>query len=188
MSQETQTLSLEGYTPPSNGCEQHAHPGHPPLVPFLHPQGRQGLAQDHPHELWHRRRPREQTSPDLPAAHHLCAHHAPRALQSSRGLGLDASLPGAAGWTLGSDRSTRTDGYDGCSQSENDEETRLCGRSLQTHRAAPCGAYPSGALSLPLSGRGAKTRRLDAEPGSGSAVPSPALWGPLQGAGHILTM
>ena len=71
-----------------------------------------------------------QTSP-LPAICVPTVHHGPSRVAGGWARGRDASLPGAAGWMLGSDRSTRTDGYDGCSQSEN-----------RTRRSPSAGAEP----------------------------------------------
>lgn len=188
MSQETQTLSLEGYRAPSNGCEQHAHRGHPPLVPSLRPQSRQGLAQDHPHELWHRRRPREQTSPDLPAAHHGAPtmHHGP-----SRAAGGWAWMPASR---------EQQDGLWGATAAPGLMAMMDVRRVKTTRRRASAGGASrhTGLRHAVLTPQGpclchcrAGVPRPGAwtpSPALGALFPSPALWGPLQGAGHILTM
>lgn len=117
-------------------------------------------------------------TPPLPAICVPTVHCGPSRVAGGRAWGRDASLPGEAGWTLGGDRSTRTDVCDGCSQSEN-----------RTRRSPSAGAeppdtpgHPSGALPSALSG--ARTPSL----ALGALFPSPAPWGPLRGVGSILTM
>ena len=116
-------------------------------------------------------------TPLLPAICVPTVHRGPSGVAGGWAWGRDASLPGETGRMLGGDRSTRTDGCDGCSQSEN-----------RTRRSPSAGAEPPDTPGLqytrsPLRGLALSTvRSLDAELGSGSTVPQPSTMGPLAGS------